>query len=92
MRTVVRALVVLALALEHVGAQARDPREVQPERPTVATHAGSVAPGFLEVEWGAEYVAGPNVSAPVFFNHPRRSANVKRSRPSSSATPSEWPE
>jgi hypothetical protein len=31
-----------------------DPREVQPERPTVATHAHTVAPGFFEVETGVE--------------------------------------
>jgi hypothetical protein len=31
-----------------------DPRVVQPERPSVATHAGTVAPGFLEIETGIE--------------------------------------
>jgi outer membrane putative beta-barrel porin/alpha-amylase len=31
-----------------------DPRAVQPERPTVATHAGTVAPGFIEIETGVE--------------------------------------
>ena len=31
-----------------------DPRQVQPERPTVATHAGTVAPGYLEIETGVE--------------------------------------
>lgn len=30
------------------------PRAVQPERPSVATHAGTVAPGYLEVETGVE--------------------------------------
>lgn len=30
------------------------PHAVQPERPTVATHAGNVAPGWLEIETGAE--------------------------------------
>ena len=30
------------------------PRAVQPERPSVATHAGTVAPGYLEVETGIE--------------------------------------
>ncbi len=29
-----------------------DPRAAQPERPTVATHAHTVAPGYLEVETG----------------------------------------
>jgi hypothetical protein len=32
-----------------------DPRAVQPERPTVATHAGTVAPGFLEIEAGGQW-------------------------------------
>ena len=31
-----------------------DPHAVQPERPTVATHAGTVAPGWLEIEAGGE--------------------------------------
>jgi hypothetical protein len=31
-----------------------DPHAVQPERPTVATHASTVAPGWLEVEGGGE--------------------------------------
>ena len=31
-----------------------DPRAVQPERPTVATHAGTVAPGWLEIETGIQ--------------------------------------
>ena len=35
--------------------QAKDPHEVQPERPTVATHAGTVAPGWLEMETGGEW-------------------------------------
>ncbi len=35
-------------------AQTQDPHEVQPERPTVATHAGTVAPGWLEIETGGE--------------------------------------
>ena len=32
----------------------RNPHDVQPERPTVATHAGTVAPGWFEIETGAE--------------------------------------
>jgi outer membrane putative beta-barrel porin/alpha-amylase len=32
----------------------RDPHAVQPERPTVATHAGTVAPGWFELETGVE--------------------------------------
>ena len=31
-----------------------DPRAVQPERPTVATHAHTVAPGYFEIEAGVE--------------------------------------
>ena len=34
---------------------ARDPHAVQPERPTVATHAYTVAPGWLEIEAGLEF-------------------------------------
>ena len=33
---------------------APDPRAVQPERPSVATHAGTVAPGYAEIETGVE--------------------------------------
>ncbi|HZF09785.1 MAG TPA: transporter [Thermoanaerobaculia bacterium] len=32
----------------------QDPHTVQPERPTVATHAGTVAPGWVEIETGVE--------------------------------------
>ena len=32
-----------------------NPRAVQPERPTVATHAGTVAPGYTELEEGGEW-------------------------------------
>ena len=34
---------------------ARDPNSVQPERPTVATHAGTVARGWFELEEGGEW-------------------------------------
>jgi len=34
---------------------AQDPRAAQPQRPTVATHAGTVAPGWVEVESGVEF-------------------------------------
>jgi hypothetical protein len=37
-----------------------DSRAVQPERPTVATHAHTVAPGYLEIETGIE---GDNAGA-----------------------------
>lgn len=33
---------------------AQDPHAAQPERPTVATHAGTVAPGWFEIETGIE--------------------------------------
>jgi len=35
--------------------QAPDPHAAQPERPTVATHAGTVAPGWIEIEFGGEF-------------------------------------
>ena len=31
-----------------------NPHDAQPERPTVATHAFTVAPGWFELEWGVE--------------------------------------
>jgi hypothetical protein len=47
---------------------APDPRAVQPERPTVATHAYTVAPGYVEIEAGVQD-ARPNgltqLAAPV---------------------------
>lgn len=57
--------VVLVLALGFIAARtcraqqtppdtANDPHAVQPERPTVATHAGTVARGWLEIETGVE--------------------------------------
>jgi len=33
---------------------ATDPRAAQPERPTVATHAYTVAPGYIEIETGVQ--------------------------------------
>ena len=54
------ALVALLLVLSvtvpsSLGAQEEpDPRAVQPERPTVATHAHTVAPGYFEIESGVE--------------------------------------
>jgi hypothetical protein len=38
-----------------LAAQEPDPHAVQPERPTVATHAGTVAPGWAELEAGTEF-------------------------------------
>ncbi|MFL5607516.1 MAG: transporter [Gemmatimonadaceae bacterium] len=48
-----RASAGLAVAA-HLGAQENDPRAVQPERPTVATHAHTVAPGYMELEAGVQ--------------------------------------
>jgi hypothetical protein len=49
---VLAAIVVLVPA--RGGAQTSDPRAVQPERPSVATHAFTVAPGIVEIEAGVE--------------------------------------
>jgi len=38
----------------------RDPHAAQPERPTVATHAGTVAPGWFELETGTEFDTYPD--------------------------------
>jgi hypothetical protein len=57
-RPIFRSIALVALALgggTPVHAQAIDPHAVQPERPTVATHAGTVAPGWVEIETGAEF-------------------------------------
>jgi hypothetical protein len=43
------------LAAAAASAQAPDPHAAQPERPTVATHAYTVAPGWTEVESGVEF-------------------------------------
>lgn len=43
-----------AQARDSVRAEPDDPRAVQPERPTVATHAHTVAPGYVEVEAGVQ--------------------------------------
>jgi hypothetical protein len=63
---------VLALSVGSVAlAQQPDPRAVQPERPTVATHAGTVAPGYLEIETGIERdrfdAGGIGYGAPTVF-------------------------
>jgi hypothetical protein len=60
------AAVIFTVGVARAGAQesptkpaaaadsSKDPHAAQPERPTVATHAGTVAPGWLEIETGAE--------------------------------------
>ena len=56
MRRRAAATLMLALsATSSLGAQEQsDPRAVQAERPTVATHAHTVAPGYFELESGVE--------------------------------------
>ena len=53
------------------GDSAKDPHAAQPERPTVATHAGTVAPGWIEIETGVERDRiDPNntlISTPTLF-------------------------
>ena len=45
----------LSIAAPQLHAQdTRNPHDAQPERPTVATHAGTVAPGWFEIETGFE--------------------------------------
>jgi hypothetical protein len=45
---------------------ARDPNSVQPERPTVATHAGTVARGWFELEEGGEWDKAPDGKRTLF--------------------------
>ena len=52
--TLVLAALVLAPKLA-AQPETRDPQLVQPERPTVATHAGTVAKGWIELEEGGEW-------------------------------------
>ncbi|HVP14214.1 MAG TPA: transporter [Terriglobales bacterium] len=47
-------LVALAMASRSRAAQPTDHHVAQPERPTVATHAHTVAPGWVEIEAGIE--------------------------------------
>jgi hypothetical protein len=54
---VVRVFLILAFSASRLAAQQEpppNPHAVQPERPTVATHAGTVAPGWFEIETGVE--------------------------------------
>ncbi len=52
------SLLPVLLTTATLAAQQPDPHMVQPERPTVATHAGTVAPGWVEVETGVEFDHG----------------------------------
>lgn len=85
-RGLVAASLFLFMHLPLAAAQtsAPDPHEVQPERPTVATHAGTVAPGWVEIEAGTEFDryddASHGASAPVVFKvglAPRLQLNVQ---------------
>jgi hypothetical protein len=53
MRPLIVALIIAA-PLAAQDSTSVDPRAVQPERPTVATHAHTVAPGYVEIESGLE--------------------------------------
>ena len=48
------ALTLFSIMRISAASQELDPHSVQPERPTVATHAGTVAPGWAELEFGGE--------------------------------------
>jgi hypothetical protein len=52
-RILITSIFVSAVASAQQDASS-NPRAVQPERPTVATHAFTVAPGYLEIETGVE--------------------------------------
>jgi hypothetical protein len=78
------ALAVCSWRTGPAGCQAR-PHAVQPERPTVATHAGSVAPGWLEIETGVEAdrfddgtrgLSGPTFVKVGLFSHGQLSLGV----------------
>jgi hypothetical protein len=51
----VAAWFLLAAALPAGAQNPSDPREANPERPTVATHAYAVAPGIVEIESGVQW-------------------------------------
>jgi hypothetical protein len=68
-RTLLLGTFVWAPVVLH--AQAADPRMPMPERPTVATHAFTVAPGYFELETGVERDANQDHThswfAPVYM-------------------------
>ena len=98
-----RIFVVVLRAVAVGGAAplaARGQRVAQPERPTVATHAGTVAPGYFEIETGVERDRinrsnsvgdsdGPQIRsrASRTAERLRLSSRARRSRPRASATP-----
>jgi hypothetical protein len=54
MRLAIAVLVAVCGAARAAAQAPSDPHAAQPERPTVATHAGTVAPGWAELEAGVE--------------------------------------
>jgi hypothetical protein len=66
-----RTLIAVAIGASSASAQESDPRAVQPERPTVATHAFTVSRGFLEIETGVERdrfdASSVGYTSPTFF-------------------------
>ena len=62
MQRAVISAALLCLVPASALAQAPDPHTVQPERPSVATHAGTVAPGWLELEMGGSLLRGSDES------------------------------
>lgn len=75
-RTVDAIIGIIAVVLAGIGAPAgaqdsRSPHTAQPERPTIATHAGTVAPGWLEIESGVERdrtgAGNSTLSTPTLF-------------------------
>ena len=57
MKSGIKLLIIIWACIHPLNsaAQSEDPHEAQPERPTVATHAGTVATGWLEIEAGSEF-------------------------------------
>lgn len=64
-------LLAAAAVRPAVAQSGANPHDAQPERPTVATHAYTVAPGWFELEWGVErdrVASGPSAySTPTLF-------------------------
>lgn len=71
MRRAAAVTLLYLVPLSLRGQAPADPHVVQPERPTVATHAYEVAPGWVEVEAGLEFDRYPDASrggsAPVLL-------------------------
>lgn len=94
-RCTVGCAVAWALGTGLAGAQVADPHAALPERPSVATHAYTVAPGWLEMEAGWERTQDDgrlgDASLPVTLKlglAPRAQLNVSTSitRPSGGAS------